>query len=78
MCSCVKKANTMDRNEVVKLREWFMNADTLHTGTITLQELKDAFKKVSPNVEDSKIKLLFDEVDRDRSGKHLHLFFASS
>ena len=46
-----------------------MNADTMHTGTITLQELKDAFKKVSPDVEDSKIKLLFDEVDRDHSGK---------
>ncbi len=64
-------ANTMDRNEVSKLREWFLNADTNDSGTITLQELKVALKKVTPDADDSKIEVLFRGVDRDRSG-HIH------
>ena len=67
----ITMANTMDRSEVSKLREWFLNADTMDTGTITLQELKDAFKKVTPDVEDSRIETLFRGIDRDKSG-HIH------
>lgn len=67
----ITMANTMDRSEVSQLREWFLNADTMDTGTITLQELKDAFKKVSPDTDDSKVEVLFRGVDRDQSG-HIH------
>jgi len=67
----ITMANTMDRSEVSKLREWFLNADTLDTGTITLQELKDAFKKVTPDADDSKVEVLFRGIDRDQSG-HIH------
>jgi hypothetical protein len=67
----ITMANTMDRCEVSKLREWFLNADTLDTGTITLQELKVAFKKVTPDADDAKIEVLFRGIDRDKSG-HIH------
>jgi SpoVK/Ycf46/Vps4 family AAA+-type ATPase len=67
----ITMANTMDRNEVSQLREWFLNADTTDSGTITLQELKDALKKVTPDADDSKIEILFRGVDRDQSG-HIH------
>jgi hypothetical protein len=67
----ITMANTMDRSEVSKLRQWFLDADTLDTGTITLQELKIAFKKVSPDADDEKIEFLFHGIDRDQSG-HIH------
>ncbi|KAL3774087.1 hypothetical protein HJC23_014014 [Cyclotella cryptica] len=67
----ITMANTMDRSEVSELREWFLNADTNDSGTITLQELKDALKKVTPDADDSKIEVLFRGVDRDQSG-HIH------
>jgi hypothetical protein len=67
----ITMANTMDRSEVSNLREWFLNADTNQSGTITLDELKEAFKRVTPDAEDAKIEEIFRGIDRDRSG-HIH------
>ncbi|KAL7471590.1 hypothetical protein ACHAXS_011881 [Conticribra weissflogii] len=67
----ITMANTMDRNDVGRLREIFLRADTNDSGTITLQELKDAFQKVSPETDDKKIEELFAGMDRDKSG-HIH------
>jgi len=67
----ITMANTMDRNDVGRLREFFLRADTNDSGTITLQELKDAFQKISPEADDKKIEELFAGMDRDKSG-HIH------
>lgn len=64
-------ANTMDRSELVRLREIFLKADTNDTGTITLQELLAAFRKVSPDVDVARVENLFIGMDRDKSG-HIH------
>lgn len=64
-------ANTMDRNDVGRLREIFLEADTLHSGTITLEELKGAFHKISPGTDEAKVENLFVGIDRDGSG-HIH------
>ena len=67
----ITMANTMDRNDVGRLREIFLKADTNDSGTITLQELIGAFKKVSPDTEDKRVEELFIGIDRDKSG-HIH------
>ncbi len=67
----VTMANTMDRSELVKLREIFLKADTNDTGTITLDELLAAFRKLSPDVDVARVENLFIGMDRDKSG-HIH------
>ena len=67
----VTMANTMDRSELVKLREIFLKADTNDTGTITFEELLAAFRKVSPDVDVARVEKLFIGMDRDKSG-HIH------
>ena len=64
-------ANQIDRGDVVKLRELFLEADTKDTGTITLEELIQAFRKVSPDVDEKRAEELFSGMDRDKSG-HIH------
>jgi len=64
-------ANTMDRGDVVKLRELFLEADTKDTGTITLEELIQTFHKVSQDVNEKRAVELFSGIDRDKSG-HIH------
>ncbi len=64
-------ANTMDRSDVGKLREIFLQADTDNTGTLTLQEFISSVRTVSPEVDEARTKDLFSGVDRDKSG-HIH------
>lgn len=64
-------ANQIDRGDVVKLRELFLEADTKDTGTITLEELIQAFRKVSQDVDEKRAEQLFSGMDRDKSG-HIH------
>ncbi|KAL7550958.1 hypothetical protein ACHAWF_014165 [Thalassiosira exigua] len=67
----ITMANTMDRGDVPKLRELFMKVDTDDTGTITLSELLQAFREVSPEVDEKRVEALFVGMDRDQSG-HIH------
>ena len=67
----ITMANTMDRGDVGKLREVFLEADTEDTGTITLNELIEAFRQVSPEVDEKRVEELFAGIDRDKSG-HIH------
>jgi len=67
----ITMANTMDRGDVGRLREFFLKSDTLHTGTITLEELIAAFRQVSPEVDEKRVEELFVGIDRDKSG-HIH------
>jgi len=67
----ITMANTMDRGDVGRLREFFLKSDTLHTGTITLEELIAAFRQVSLEVDEKRVKELFVGIDRDKSG-HIH------
>lgn len=67
----ITMANTMDRGDVGKLREIFLKADTEDTGTITLKELLQAFREVSPEVDEKRVEELFSGIDRDKSG-HIH------
>eukprot|EP01082_Thalassiosira_pseudonana_P015982 g14270.t1 g14270 contig9:1504932-1507607(-) len=67
----ITMANTMDRGDVGKLREMFLKADTNDSGTITLDELMSAFKKITPDADETKVQMLFNGIDRDKSG-HIH------
>jgi len=67
----ITMANTMDRGDVGKLREFFLKSDTEDTGTITLKELIAAFRQVSPEVDEKRVEDLFFGIDRDKSG-HIH------
>lgn len=67
----ITMANTMDRSDVGKLREIFIDADTENTGTITLQELITSIRKVSPDIDEGRAKVVFSGIDRDKSG-HIH------
>lgn len=67
----ITMANTMDRGDVGKLRELFLKSDTEDTGTITLKELIQSFRKVSLEVDEKRVEDLFFGIDRDKSG-HIH------
>ena len=67
----ITMAHTLDRSDVGKLRNIFLEADTNGSGTITLKELIDAFHKTSPEVDEEQIETLFKGIDRDKSG-HIH------
>mmetsp|Transcript_17891 Transcript_17891/g.29355 ORF Transcript_17891/g.29355 Transcript_17891/m.29355 type:complete len:751 (-) Transcript_17891:64-2316(-) len=67
----ITMAHTLDRSDVGKLREIFLEADTNGSGTITLAELIDAFRKTSPEVDEKQVKSLFVGIDKDKSG-HIH------
>eukprot|EP00573_Skeletonema_grethae_P001917 CAMPEP_0201687024 /NCGR_PEP_ID=MMETSP0578-20130828/1247_1 /ASSEMBLY_ACC=CAM_ASM_000663 /TAXON_ID=267565 /ORGANISM="Skeletonema grethea, Strain CCMP 1804" /LENGTH=754 /DNA_ID=CAMNT_0048171141 /DNA_START=203 /DNA_END=2467 /DNA_ORIENTATION=- len=67
----ITMANTLDRSDVGKLREIFLEADTNGSGTITLKELIDAFRKTSPDIDAKQVEALFKGIDRDKSG-HIH------
>ena len=67
----ITMANTLDRSDVGKLREIFLEADTNGSGTITLKELINAFRKTSPDIDAKQVEALFKGIDRDKSG-HIH------
>lgn len=67
----ITMANTMDRADVGKLRELFLTADTMDTGTITLKELNAALSNISSEVDEKRVEDLFFGIDRDKSG-HIH------
>jgi len=71
-------ANTMDRGEVKKIRDAFVKIDKNDTGTIAVGDLLDAFKEVSPDINEDRVKELFAGVDRDKSGQiHYAEFLAA-
>ncbi len=61
----------MDRSDVGKLREIFLQADTSNSGTLTLQEFISSVREISPEVDEARTKDLFSGIDRDKSG-HIH------
>lgn len=67
----ITMANTMDRSDVGKLREIFLQADTNNSGTLTLQEFICSVREISPEVDEARTKDLFSGIDRDKSG-HIH------
>jgi len=71
-------AHTMDRADVAHLREVFLMADTEDTGTISLLELKEAFRKVDTEIDDETIERMFAGIDQDKSGQiHYAEFLAA-
>lgn len=71
-------AHTMDREDVAHLREVFLMADTEETGTISLLELKEAFRKLDTNVDDETLERMFHGIDQDKSGQiHYAEFLAA-
>jgi len=71
-------AHTMDREEVAHLREVFLMADADETGTISLLELKEAFRKLDTDIDDETLKRMFHGIDQDKSGQiHYAEFLAA-
>ena len=71
-------AHTMDRADVAHLREVFLMADTEDTGTISLLELKEAFRKIDTDIDDETIERMFSGIDQDKSGQiHYAEFLAA-
>ena len=71
-------AHTMDREDVAHLREVFLMADTEDTGTISLLELKEAFRKIDTEIDDETIERMFAGIDQDQSGQiHYAEFLAA-
>jgi len=75
----ITMANTMDRSEVGDLQELFLLLDSDNTGTISLEELKEALRKLDlADVADERLKELFSGIDHDRSGQiHYAEFLAA-
>ncbi len=74
----ITMANTMDRSDVGKLREIFLQADTDNSGTLTLQEFISSVREISPEVDEARTKDLFSGIDRDKSGQiHYAEFLAA-
>ena len=72
-------ANTMDRRDAGMLSEVFLLVDTEHTGTISPDELKGAFKKLDiPEMNDELMEKIFAGIDHDKSGQiHYAEFLAA-
>lgn len=71
-------AVNMDRNDVGRLNEQFLMADTEDTGTLNLLELKNALHKVNPDMSDETIETIFKGIDQDHSGEiHYNEFLAA-
>jgi calcium-dependent protein kinase len=72
-------ANMLDRQDVGRLQEAFLMADTTHSGTITMPELKNAFKKLNiPDLDDDEMEKIFKGMDHDHSGQiHYAEFLAA-
>lgn len=67
-------ANMMDRQDVGRIQEAFLLADTNHSGTITKPELKEAFH----NIDDDELERIFSGLDHDQSGQiHYAEFLAA-
>uniref|UniRef100_A0A7R9VK65 Calmodulin n=2 Tax=Pseudictyota dubia TaxID=2749911 RepID=A0A7R9VK65_9STRA len=62
-------AQTMDREDVERLREIFLAADTTDSGTISLLELKQAFCLINPDMDDETVESVFQGIDLDHSGE---------
>jgi len=75
----ITMANTMDRAEVGDLEDLFLLLDSENTGTICMEELKDAFVKLGlPNIKDEKLQEIFSVIDHDNSGQiHYAEFLAA-
>lgn len=75
----IAMANTMDRNDVGRLSEVFLMVDSEQTGTICLEELQVALKKLNmPNLDEEQIKKIFSGMDHDKSGQiHYAEFLAA-
>lgn len=72
-------ANMLDRQDVGRLQETFLMADTTHSGTITMPELKNAFKTLNiPDLDDDEMEKIFKGMDHDHSGQiHYAEFLAA-
>ena len=72
-------ANMLDRQDIGRLQETFLMADTTHSGTITMPELKSAFEKLNiPDLDDVEMEKIFKGMDHDHSGQiHYAEFLAA-
>ena len=72
-------ANMLDRQDIGRLQETFLMADTTHSGTITMPELKNAFEKLNiPDLDDVEMEKIFKGMDHDHSGQiHYAEFLAA-
>lgn len=71
-------AQTMDRNDIGQLKELFLQADTEDTGTLNLDELRNAVVKLEPNLSDKEIEDLFKGIDQDESGEIHYMEFLAA
>ncbi len=66
-------ANMIDRKEVSHLSEIFLLVDTEQTGTISRDELKEAFRKMNvqeiQDLSDEEMDRIFSGMDHDKSGQ---------
>ncbi len=66
-------ANMIDRKEVSRLSEIFLLVDTEQTGTISRDELKEAFSKMNmqdiQDLSDEEMDRIFAGIDHDKSGQ---------
>ena len=71
--------NTMDRKDVGTLADVFLLVDTEQNGTISPDELKQAFKKMDmPDMDDDLMAKIFAGIDHDQSGQiHYAEFLAA-
>ena len=71
-------AHTMERADVAHLREIFLMADMDDSGTISLLELKEAFRKIDTEIDDESVERMFAGIDQDKSGQiHYAEFLAA-
>jgi len=75
----ITMANTMDRAEVGDLQELFLLVDSENTGTISVQELREAFVTLGlPSHDDETLAKVFAVIDHDNSGQiHYAEFLAA-
>jgi len=75
----ITMANTMDRNEVGELQNLFLLLDSEQTGTISMNELKEAFVKLGlTDINDEELRKIFSVIDHDSSGQiHYAEFLAA-
>mmetsp|Transcript_12801 Transcript_12801/g.19847 ORF Transcript_12801/g.19847 Transcript_12801/m.19847 type:complete len:409 (+) Transcript_12801:72-1298(+) len=71
-------AHTIDRKDVSRLSEIFLEVDTEDVGTLSFKELQKAFKKINPSASEETMKKMFQGIDQDNSGQiHYAEFIAA-
>jgi len=75
----ITMANTMDRSEVGELQNLFLLLDSEQTGTICMEELKEAFVQLGlPSIDDGDLRKIFAVIDHDNTGQiHYAEFLAA-